>query len=155
MSIMSYRTGRTIYAEIQTRTGSGLRLDYPFIPVSGFFKFSLLFSFSKKLKFSVCVRFSLFNLIICNDSLSFTVTFKCSFTLLVCCQWETNSFFVEGEKNPCFLCSWNFWIVASGNADTFNEEINMFVFYSVCLWMERRASCTFRVLYRGDRKTEL
>lgn len=30
MSIMNYRTGRIIYAEIQTRIGSGLTLDYPF-----------------------------------------------------------------------------------------------------------------------------
>lgn len=108
---------------------------------------SFHFSFSEKLKFSVCIRFSLFNLIICNDSLSYTVTFKCSFTLLVCWQWETNIFFfIEGEKKSCSLCPWNFWIVASGNADTFNEEINMFVFYSAYLWMKRRAVMLWRVV---------
>lgn len=55
-------------------------------------------------------------------------------------------FFIEGEKKSCSLCPWNFWIVASGNADTFNEEINMFVFYSAYLWMKRRAVMLWRVV---------
>lgn len=48
-------------------------------------------------------------------------------------------FLLKGEKKSCSLCPWNFWIVASGSADTFNEDISMFILYSVYLWTERRA----------------
>lgn len=142
---MSNRTGRVIYAGFRP----GLDLDSHwfthFVPVSGFFMFSFLFSFSKKLKFSVCIRFSLFNLIMWNDSLVIqwlsNVHLHCWFA-----DSERQIFFYWRGKKSCSLCHWNFWIVASGSADNFNEEINMFIFYTVYLWMERRAVTLWRVV---------
>lgn len=142
---MSNRTGRVIYAGFRP----GLDLDSHwfthFVAVSGFFMFSFLFSFSKKLKFSVCIRFSLFNLIMWNDSL---VIQWLSNVHLLCwfADSERQIFFYWRGKKSCSLCHWNFWIVASGSADNFNEEINMFIFYTVYLWMERRAVTLWRVV---------
>lgn len=59
---------------------------------------------------------------------------------------DKHFFFNRRRKKSCSLCPWNFWIVASGSADTVNEEINMFKFYSVYLWMERRAVTLWRVV---------
>lgn len=55
-------------------------------------------------------------------------------------------YFYRRENNSCSLCPWNFWIVASGSADTLNEEINMFTFYSIYLWNERSALMLCRVV---------
>jgi len=81
---MSNRTGGIIYAEVQTGAGSGLTWVYPFYYCLWLLHIFTSVPFYQEAQASCLNSVLLFiNLIMCNDA-SYTVTFKCSFTLPVC-----------------------------------------------------------------------